>query len=275
LRDSTWCLAPVDKYKNYLWNGPADINFEIHLPNVPPPFTTIPGFSAKDWALSCVDGQIILKYSPFPSPSPYPIQAARINADGHGGEVWAVKEVAGDLPLIIPPALLDEILVVYLLARGWGIMLHTCGIKTILNQGLLFSGISGTGKSTSARLWSSTPGTKLLSDERVIVRKQDGKFWIFGTPWHSDGPSPEVGCAAPLDHLFIIHHAPANQAYRLEPNEALAQLMPQVYLPHGDQAGLDFTLEFLGELVQTVPCFNLGFLPDSSAVAFVQNLIRP
>lgn len=270
-------LISAAKFQNYVWDGLADVNFEIHplgFSSIPSLSSGLPNFSAADWALSYVDRQILLNLGPFSDPSLHPIQVALIYPDGLGGELWVAQETPENPTLLVPPVLLDELLEVYLLARGWGVMLHACGVKTDLHQGLIFSGVSRAGKSTSARLWSNVPGAGLLSDERIVVRKQDEKFWIFGTPWHSDGPPSQMGCA-PLDHLFIIHHAPENQARRLDPDEALAQLMPQVFLPYGDPDGLTFTLDFLGELVQRVPCFNLGFVPDQSAVAFVQSFVHP
>jgi hypothetical protein len=95
---------------------------------------------------------------------------------------------------------------------------------------------------------------------------------MYGTPWNSDGQSSEPG-GAPLSDLFVIRHGSTNQARRLDPNEALAQLIAQVYLPYGDKQGLTFTFEFLEDLVQSVPCYQLGFAPDERVVDFVQRLV--
>jgi hypothetical protein len=32
-----------------------------------------------------------------------------------------------------------------------------------------------------ARLWKDVPGVTVLSDDRIILRKMDGRIWMFGT----------------------------------------------------------------------------------------------
>jgi len=174
--------------------------------------------------------------------------------------------------IIVPPFALDELMAVHLLGLERGVMFHSCGIRTIQNQGLLFAGVSGAGKSSTARLWQESGKGTLLGDERVAVRKRSGQFWLISTAWHGKGAS--VGPSeTPLDHLFILHHAPINQAVRLKPYEAVAQLMARSFLPFWDRNAMEFSLQFLEELCSEVPCYSLGFVLDSSAVDYVECLI--
>ena len=71
-------------------------------------------------------------------------------------------------PLSTP---LDELLYGALLARGRGAEIHGCGLIDAHGNGLLFAGRSGAGKTTMARLWQDVPGTTILSDDRIILRK--------------------------------------------------------------------------------------------------------
>ena len=51
-------------------------------------------------------------------------------------------------------------------------------------RGFLFLGRSGTGKSTHSRLWHEyIPGTDLMNDDNPIVRYEDGRFLVYGSPW--------------------------------------------------------------------------------------------
>ena len=110
-----------------------------------------------------------------------------------------------------------------------------------------------------------------MSDERVAVRVQNGRYWLYGTPWHS---TAQVSSAAstPLGAIFILQHAPQNQARRLAPPEAVALLLVRAYLPFWDPAGMAFTLEFLDELCHSLPVYELGFVPDASVVDYVRCL---
>jgi hypothetical protein len=162
---------------------------------------------------------------------------------------------------------LTEVLMVSLLSRGRGVLLHACGVSCE-GWGYVFAGRSGAGKSTMARLWSGRDGVSVLSDDRIIVRKQGDGFWAYGTPWHGDArtASPE---GVPLERVMIIEHAPENVLRVLSPSEAASQLLVRSFPTFWDADGMAFTLEFLGELAQAVPCGALGFVPDRRVVDFV------
>lgn len=81
---------------------------------------------------------------------------------------------------------LDELLLVNLLARGKGVEVHACGVVDAKGNGHLFIGQSGSGKTTLARLWEDEPGVKVLSDDRIILRKVGSCLWMYGTPWHGE-----------------------------------------------------------------------------------------
>jgi len=68
---------------------------------------------------------------------------------------------------------LDELLIMHRLTREKAIELHSCGIVGPDGTGNLFVGHSGAGKSTTTRLWTEREGVEVLSDDRIIVRRDD------------------------------------------------------------------------------------------------------
>ena len=52
--------------------------------------------------------------------------------------------------------------------------------------------------------------------------------------------------------------------------DAVARLVASSFPPFYSAAGLDFTLGLLDEVTRTVPCHELSFPPDSTAVDFVR-----
>ena len=64
------------------------------------------------------------------------------------------------------------------------ISIHSSAV-TLNNQGYLFLGKSGTGKSTHSSLWLDTfQGCELLNDDNPIIRlSSDNIPWVFGSPW--------------------------------------------------------------------------------------------
>ncbi len=73
---------------------------------------------------------------------------------------------------------LDELLILHLLAKGHGVEMHACGVVDPAGQGYLFAGQSGAGKTTIARLWQKVGGMTVLSDDRIILRNQEGRLWM-------------------------------------------------------------------------------------------------
>jgi hypothetical protein len=66
---------------------------------------------------------------------------------------------------------LDELLIIHRLTQEKAIELHSCGIVRADGTGNLFVGHSGAGKSTTTRLWTAREDVVVLSDDRIIVRR--------------------------------------------------------------------------------------------------------
>ena len=113
---------------------------------------------------------------------------------------------AADHNPFVGPAL--ELLMITHLARRDGVILHGCGISSD-GRGVVFAGESGAGKSTLSRLWAQKEGIEILSDDRVIVRRQNGSFRLYGTPWHGDEAFAAPG-GVELSRIFFIRHGQGN-----------------------------------------------------------------
>ncbi|TET41088.1 MAG: hypothetical protein E3J63_02515 [Elusimicrobia bacterium] len=108
----------------------------------------------------------------------------------------------------------------------------------------------------------------ILSDDRMIIRKKNARFWIYGTPWHGDARvySPET---AHLEKIFFLKHARKIMLKKLSPVEATSRLIVCSFPTFWDKKGMEFTLRFCAELVKKIPCYELGFVPDESILDFV------
>lgn len=160
---------------------------------------------------------------------------------------------------------LDELLMIHRLSRGEGVEVHAVGISDENGRGHLFLGHSGAGKSTTARLWLDRPGVRILSDDRIILRAQDGQIWMYGTPWHGDAGIASPDCA-PLSGIYLLEHGSSNERSLLAPGRAAAELFTRSFVTHHSGEGIRFTLEFLDRVAREVPCSTFKFVPDESAV---------
>jgi hypothetical protein len=165
---------------------------------------------------------------------------------------------------------LDELLYTHMLAIGKGVEIHGFGMADRDESGVLFVGQSGAGKTTIARLWEQEPGVRLLSDDRIIVRRIDGKFWMYGTPWHGDAGIADPGRAR-LEKLYFLRHGARNELNPLSSSEEVAQLFTCVFIPFYNRSAVDFTLGFLEIMTGNLPCYELSFIPDTSVIELLQS----
>jgi hypothetical protein len=214
------------------------------------------------------DGRLRVEcHSPSFGRAPYNV--AMIDRGFTTGRVLLRADVFrdGDLGALEYP--LDELIVSHLLARERGVELHCSGIITRDGRGRVFVGQSGAGKTTTARLWMASEEIEIVSDDRVIVRRLDGEWRMFGTPWHGEAQLSSPG-SAPLDHIYLLQQAPRTRVAAIPPADAAAKLFACTFPLFHDAAAIGFTLRCIDELVSAVPVHLLEFTPDASAVEAVR-----
>jgi hypothetical protein len=162
---------------------------------------------------------------------------------------------------------LDQLLAMYLLG-GRGLIAHAAGML-VHGRGVALVGVSGAGKTTFSRLAAGRRGWTPLSDDRVIVRVEEGRAAVFGTPWPGEG-AIAVNEAGPLDALLFLEQAETTAVRRLAPGEALARLVKAASVPWYDEDYVGETLDACGRLVRSVPTAVLAFRPDGGAVEAVE-----
>jgi hypothetical protein len=72
--------------------------------------------------------------------------------------------------------------------------------------------------------------------------------------------------SALLARIFILEHGHGNVITRLSPSQAVAELFARSFVPFHRHEYVDSALEFLQEVVGTVPCYRYSFEPDERAV---------
>lgn len=256
------------RWQPFVTHAQPDLSLDIH--RGPAPFDELgdPVFdSGANWVLYQVRDRLILRIR---SPKSDTHQFVTLDPDFRRGDIYCVGDIWNGrngylYPLGYP---LEEVLIVNLLARARGVLLHASAVRDG-ERGLLFSGVSGAGKSTMASLWDGRPGVTVLSDDRVIVREWDGRFWAYGTPWHGSAriSSPE---AVPLDSIYVLRHAGENRVASLQPLDTASRLLVRSFPTFWDSEGMVFTLRFLANLCQRVPCYDLGFTPGERIVDLIR-----
>jgi hypothetical protein len=162
---------------------------------------------------------------------------------------------------------LEDLLFRHLFADRGALLVHACGVAW-QGRGYLFVGSSGSGKSTTARLWKAA-GSTVLNDDRVVLEASRDGIFIHPTPWFGD--FPEVGEGkVPLSALYLLRKGTEVSFELLRPAGAVALLFAKSFPPLWDPERMATTLEVLDFVCRHVPYGWLTAPPDQRAVTWVQ-----
>jgi hypothetical protein len=255
-------------YSFFFSQGHPEVTLRSHYGYIPQIELGKKTFDNQLWDIHRSSKKVILRIFHPEFHSPSIIKLGIFQPDFKSGDIYALaNKLQNGFPLNHP---LGQILIISLLSRGKGILIHSCGIGNN-GEGMLFVGNSGAGKSTIASLGTKHKEVKVLNDDRIIIRKLNGRFCIYGTPWHGDvkAYSPE---RTPLAKIFFLKHAKNNIIRKITPIEAMSRLIACSFPTYWDKRGMEFTLRFCDELAQKVPCYELGFVPDKSIIDFLREV---
>jgi hypothetical protein len=166
----------------------------------------------------------------------------------------------------------DRILILGRLAALGGGMVHASAVAD-RGSALLFTGPSGAGKTTMARLWKQA-GATILNDERSLVRPWGAQFVVGSSPWHGEHNEVHPG-AYPLRAVVFLRQATANTLTPLRPAEALARLLTLSFAPVFLPDGLDRMMGAWAGLLERTPAYVFDFTPDEGAVALCRQSLSP
>jgi hypothetical protein len=252
------------KVDNHTGFRPPDIQVRLQLGDLPDTENLQKIFdSGQSWSMFRDGDGYCLTLNPPAFKQPFWL--ARISRDFTEVTVYCSEKLVSrrngrtvlSNPVCYP---LDQILLMYILARRQGSLLHAAGID-INGKGYIFPGKSGAGKSTITRQFTALGDTGLLSDDRIVVRKIDGGFKAFGTPWPGEA-GIALNKSVPLSSIFFINHGSTNRIKEITPQEALARLLPVTSIPWYDREVMDKILTFCEDLISSVPIYELDIKPS-------------
>lgn len=147
----------------------------------------------------------------------------------------------------------------YLLQRS-GFLLHASAVIR-KDRGYIFTGVSGAGKSTIGAL---SPENVLLSDEIVIVRKREDRYWVYGTPFISKFMTGGANRGLAIEKLFFLNKSPRNFTVKISQKAALAQFLGNtVFFSRLKDDNMKI-FEICSDFISSVPSFELHFRPENT-----------
>ena len=152
-------------------------------------------------------------------------------------------------------------------SSGAGLIAHATAIRLGDGRTILCPGISGTGKSTIARLVAEHAAGEatVLSDDRTFLRRDEDGTSAWGTPWHSSANAldPDGG---PLAAVVLLRHGTGATLRPLAAGEATRLLLRTIALPFWNEAHMATALTFIARMLRGAPVHELAYAPGPDAV---------
>jgi hypothetical protein len=183
---------------------------------------------------------------------------------------WDPATRRGRIRQSLSPYAIDSMLrivhTLVLAPRGGCLMHAASGLRN--GKAFLFAGVSGAGKTTMARL--TPPDAHMLTDEISYVRKENGVYYAWGTPFAGELATPGENLRAPLAAIYLLAKGPANRIEDVPPGEAVRAILTNIlfFAKDPDLVGAVFQTAF--DLAEHVPVRRLTFFPDARVWDLIQ-----
>jgi hypothetical protein len=224
-----------------------------------------------DWALySDSDGGDEMRYlAPGPGGARVPRLAIRLSPDLAESRLSLRPRSPDDRELAIDFPL-DEYLATRLLSRRGHVVLHGCTLAEG-EDGFVFVGHSGAGKSTIAELGESV-SAEVLSDDRTILTLEGDSVRAWGTPWHGSLTRGEPRSAL-VRGIFLLVQDSTDEVRPLHPATAFGELFVRTVQPTIAPDEVRRLLDVLERIVAVAPVSALHFRPTAEAYLLARKCV--
>lgn len=140
---------------------------------------------------------------------------------------------------------------------------------------VLFSGPSGTGKSTHTSLWQQYFGPAqavVINNDKPVLRRIEDIFYTYGAPW-SGKSALNVNIRVPLGAIIFLKQAKENHIRCLANKEAVRMLFCLSQRPGSDRDKIIRLLTLIDALLQKIPVYQMDCNISFDAVKTVYNEI--
>ncbi len=164
----------------------------------------------------------------------------------------------------------DQILFARLLADRGGIIVHGSGL-IFKEKGYLFVGHSDAGKTTLVKVFRHH--ARILNDDRMIVRKENGRFYLYGTPWHGE-LSLVAPDRVPLKTIFFLNQAKENRIERTGGLEAFKRLYGCTIKALVTEKWTQNALDVCQDLSREISYYHLYFNKTEGVISTIEKGVR-
>lgn len=144
-----------------------------------------------------------------------------------------------------------------------GMLLHASAVVRD-GKAYLFSAPCGTGKSTHTALWRRVfPDAVILNDDKPALRREDGRWYAYGTPW-SGKTAQNLNMKAELAGICLLRRGEENVIRPVGGAGVVHDLLEQTVRPRNPQL-MGNLLGLLDKLLTEVPVWEMECNMDPEA----------
>lgn len=139
-------------------------------------------------------------------------------------------------------------------------------------QAWLFSGVSGTGKSTHTNLWQRLYGTEILNGDLNLLAFEGGRPVIRGIPWCGTSGIFSKD-TLPLGGIILLKQAPTDSIVELPPDKKALLIMQRFISPMWTAKQLEESVKFAERLSQKISVCRLQCTKNDSAAEVMKKWV--
>ena len=139
--------------------------------------------------------------------------------------------------------------------------------------GILFSGVSGIGKSTQADLWCRFRGCRLLNGDRTILHFEDDRLTGYGSPYAGSSKC-YVNDSCTIRILVFLQKSTECRVRKLRKAEVFRNIYAQLTVNSWDKKFVQFACDMAERIADTIPVYELSCTPDLKAVELLEKVLQ-
>lgn len=152
------------------------------------------------------------------------------------------------------------------------IMLHASYVQSSFG-GIAFSGPSGIGKTTQAKLWCQYGQGRMLNGDKIILDKTQEYWNGYGSPYAGSSKC-YVNDKCKLYGIFFLKQGKTCSLRKLSVAEGFKQIYVGLTLNRWDRDYVNRACDLAQQLAVDIPTYEFTCTPDEEAVYFLKEKLQ-
>lgn len=155
-----------------------------------------------------------------------------------------------------------------------GIFFFHSAVVEFENNGYIFTGKSGTGKSTHAALWEKyMPSAVIVNGDKPLIKLEDDGFYAYSTPWCGKEMKQKNKKVRVVGVCFI-EQAKENFITELTSTQVISRIFDQTVYMKNPELNV-MLMDMINKFITDIPFYLLKCDMSEAAVKIAYNKMKP